>query len=289
MGVGIRAATRRDAGACGRVIYEAFKGIAEHHGFPPDFRSVQAATRVASFFIDHSATFAVVAEIDAQVVGTSFLDERDAIRGVGGVAVNPPMQGHGIGRRLMGAVLERARGSVGVRLVQDAFSTASMSLYASLGFEVKEPLASMRGTPKSRPAAGAQVRPLTDEDLGACAALCQRVHGFTRTNELKDALAAPAVCSPFAALRAGRIVAYTYTVFQNLAHGVAQTEADMRALILGIGAATLEPFSLFVPTRQASFFRWCLREGLRVVKPATLMAIGAYQEPRGIYFPSGLY
>jgi hypothetical protein len=42
----------------------------------------------------------------------------------------------------------RERGAVGVRLVQDSFNTASLSLYASLGFEVKEPLALIEGMPK---------------------------------------------------------------------------------------------------------------------------------------------
>jgi hypothetical protein len=63
----------------------------------------------------------------------------------------------------------------------------------------------------------------------------------------------------------------------------------MKALILGVGALSLQPLSFLLPTRQAGFFRWCLREGLRVVKPVTLMVMGEYQEPKGCYFPSGFY
>jgi hypothetical protein len=44
-----------------------------------------------------------------------------------------------------------------------------------------------------------------------------------------------------------------------------------------------------VPIRQASLFRWCLDQRMRVVKPLTLMAIGAYREPMGAFFPSVLY
>ncbi len=289
MNVKIRHASSADATAGGRIIYNAFKGIADRHGFPPGFHSVEAAIRVVSFFINHPSIFSVVAERDGQVVGTSFLDERGAIRGVGGVAVDPPLQGQGIGRRLMEAMLERARGSAGIRLVQDAFNTLSLSLYASLGFEVREPLVSIMGKPKSQPPLGVPVRPLTRADLEECAALCERVQGFERTNELTDALDAPNVCSPFVALREGRIVAYTYVFLQNPQHGVAETEEDMQALILRIGAMSAEPFFFLLPIRQASFFRWCLREGLRVIKPQMLMAIGAYQEPRGCYFPSGFY
>jgi hypothetical protein len=50
-----------------------------------------------------------------------------------------------------------------------------------------------------------------------------------------------------------------------------------------------DPLSFLLPTPQASFFRWCLSEGLRAVKPMTLMAMGSYQEPEGCYFPSVLY
>ncbi|MDQ6700513.1 MAG: hypothetical protein M3Z36_10055 [Acidobacteriota bacterium] len=60
----------------------------------------------------------------------------------------------------MQAVIEGGRGGSGICLVQDAFNTRSMSLYASLGFEVKEPLVMMQGTPKSGAVAGREVRPM---------------------------------------------------------------------------------------------------------------------------------
>ena len=64
MDVGIRPATTADIEACGRIIYEAFKGIAEEHRFPPDFPSVEAAAQLASLFINHPAIFGVVAVWD---------------------------------------------------------------------------------------------------------------------------------------------------------------------------------------------------------------------------------
>jgi hypothetical protein len=70
---------------------------------------------------------------------------------------------------------------------------------------------------------------------------------------------------------------------------VAETEQDMRALIAGAASMSSEPVSFLLPTRQASFFRWCLGEGMRIVKPMTLMTMGNYQEPRGYHFPSVLY
>ena len=63
----------------------------------------------------------------------------------------------------------------------------------------------------------------------------------------------------------------------------------MRALILGALAAGEQPASFLLPTRQAGLLRWCLAEGLRVIKPMTHMAIGEYPEPRGSWIPSVLY
>jgi predicted N-acetyltransferase YhbS len=287
MDLEIRPATPADIDACGCIIYKAFKGIAEEHRFPPDFPTVEAATQLASLFINHPAIFGVVAESDGHVVGSNFLDERNPIRGLGPITVDPGSQARGIGRRLMQAVLERGRAAVGIRLLQDAFNTRSIALYGSLGFDVKEPILLMSGTPRSRPPSDVEVRPLGSEDLAACSALCTRVHGFERTDELSDALK---LFSPVVALRRGRVTAYASTgTFWPLNHGVAETEADMRALMLGAAGLTSEPLAFLLPVRQADFFRWCLAEGLRVVKPMTLMTSGQYRDPAGCYFVSVLY
>ena len=174
-----------------------------------------------------------------------------------------------------------------MRLVQEAFNTHAMGLYAALGFEVKEPLARVVGRPRSVPPAGVEIRPLRAGDLEACAGICRRVHGITRTGDLQDALAH---FRTVAVVRDGRLVAYTYEVFRGtLAWGVAEREADMHALLTGAARALDLPLAFLLPTRQASFFRWCLDEGVRVEKPLTLMAMGQYQEPRGCWFPSGFY
>lgn len=287
MTITIRPIANTDTEACGRIIYEAFKRFHDRHQFPRDFQTLEDAVQLTGLFVDHPAIFGVVAQIDGRVVGSNFLDERNLIRGVGPITVAPDVQERGVGRQLMEAVIEREREPAGIRLVQDAFNMCSLSLYASLEFEVKEPLALVQGKPKGKTPAGVEVRLLRSEDLGECASLCIRVHGFDRANELRDARE---LFSPVVALREGRITAYASAPFYwKLNHGVAETEEDMRALIMGAGTVIKEPLAMLVPVRQASFFRWCLREGLRVLKPMTLMAIGMYQEPNGCYFPSVLY
>jgi predicted N-acetyltransferase YhbS len=287
MSVIIRPAVPEDAEACGRIMYDAFKGIADAHNFPPDFPSVEAAMQLATLFIARPSVFGVVAERGGQVVGSNFMAEGDPIRAIGPITVDPAFQGSRVGRRLMEAALDRAQGAAGVRLVQDAFNIRSFALYASLGFDAMEPLLLMRGTPRSGPAPGFAVRPLVADDIGTCARLCTAVHGVERTAELRDALQ---VFKAFVVKRDGRVTGYlTAPTLWVVNHGVAETEVDMQALILGAAAASAEPVSFLLPVRQADLFRWCLEEGLRVVKPMTLIALGTYQKPKGGWFPSVFY
>jgi hypothetical protein len=217
-------------------------------------------------------------------VGSNFLKEGDPVAALGPISVDPALQEGGVGRRLMEAVLERGERAHAVRLVQDAFNPTSMALYASLGFEVREPLVCMGGTPRGTPDVDVEVRALLKEDLDACAALCEKVHGITRTEELRLGIGR---LQPMVALRDGRVTAYASSlVFWPAAHGVAESERDLRGLIQGASASSGQPVGFLLPTRCASLFRWALAEGLRIVKPMTLMTRGPYQEPTGSYFPS---
>ncbi|MGH9718841.1 MAG: GNAT family N-acetyltransferase [Bryobacteraceae bacterium] len=290
MALTLRPPTSADIEPCGQIIYDAFREIALRHGFPPDFPALEMANGVAGMLIESSGVFGVVAERDGRVVGSNFLAESNAVRGVGPITVDPSVQGNGVGRRLMEAVIERGRGAPGVRLTQDAFNSRSLSLYASLGFEVKEPLVMIQGRPRSGPPpdAGVRVRPLEPADIEGCAALCRSVHGIDRSAELRHS---GPMAEPWVALRDGRVAAYATSLeFWPFAHGVAESEQDMKALMLGFAALRPAPLWFLLPTREASLFRWLLSEGLRVLKPVNLMAMGEYQEPqKGCWFPSVMY
>jgi GNAT superfamily N-acetyltransferase len=282
----IRPATREDARTCGRICFEAFRRVSTRAGFEPDFPTADYAIGIMRNLIDNPDIYAVVAELAGRIVGSNFLDERDEIRGIGPISVDPDAQGSGAGRLLMEAVLERSRAATGVRLLQDAHNPVSLSLYASLGFELREPVGLVSGRPASPPFEDVEVRPMTDSDLGRCAELCREVHGFGRLNGLRD-------CAPFApqvAVRGARITAYASSlVAWPVAHGVAEREEDLHALVLGAAPDATSALSFLVPMREGGLFRWCLGEGLRTVKTMNLMTIGAYQAPRGAWFPSVLY
>jgi GNAT superfamily N-acetyltransferase len=275
-----------DAEECARIVFEAFGAIHDYHRFQRDFPALEMAAGLMSVFVPHPMIWGVVAEVDGRIAGSNFLDERSPIRGVGPITVAPEGQNAGVGRKLMEAVIERGKDAPGIRLLQDAFNMRSLALYESLGFDVKEPVAVITGKPRSEPTSRAEVRPLAEEDLEGCETLCARVHGYDRTGELRDASHA---FTPFVARREGTVVAYASAVsFWPMNHGVAEDEEDMKELLLGAAAAIDEPLAFLVPLRSG-LFRWALEEGLRLVKPMNLMALGDYQEPRGSWFPSVLY
>jgi GNAT superfamily N-acetyltransferase len=272
-----------------RIVFEAFTGIAARHGFPSDFPTLESARQLVAAFTAHPSIWAVAAELDGRLVGSNFLDERGPICGVGPISVDPDAQAAGVGRRLMEAALERGGSAVGVRLLQDSFNAGSLALYASLGFEVAEPIALVAGVPSRAIVSGIDVRPLVEADLEACEQLCIAVHGVDRTAELLDALTSPGL-TPVAALRDGRVVAYATTLFDlGVAYAVAETEDDLFALIAGAVTPDGPPASFLLPLRQHALARRCLAAGLRIVKPMTYMVVGPYARPRGAWIPSVLY
>jgi hypothetical protein len=224
----------------------------------------------------------VVAEVDGRVVGSNVLDERSAIRGVGPITIDPSAQNLGVGRKLMQAAMDRSseRGAAGVRLVQAAFHNRSLSLYASLGFDIREPLACMQGRTIERTIPGCKVRPAKPGDEKSCNALSRRVHGFDRGVELAQAMEQG---TALVVERGGRVTGYaTHLAF--FGHSTAETNLDLQALI-----ASADSFvgpGILVPSRNSVLLRWCLRNGLRVVQPMTLMSAGLYNEPAGAWLPS---
>jgi hypothetical protein len=177
----------------------------------------------------------------------------------------------------------RERGAAGVRLVQAAFHNRSMSLYAKLGFEVREPLSTMQGPPMGLSIEGCAVRKASESDLSACKELCMGVHGFDRGTELANAINAGAAT---VVEHHGRITGYS-TGLAFFAHSVAESNLDLKALIAA--APEFGGPGILVPTRNSELYRWCLNHGLRVVTPMTLMTTGLYSHPTGAYLPSVLF
>ena len=281
----LRRATREDAGICGHICYEAFTAISKQHNFTPELPAAEAGVGLLGMLFSHPGFYCVVAESEGRIVGSNCLDERSAIPGVGPVTVAPDVQNRSIGRILMQAVIDRARERAfpGVRLLQAAYHNRSLSLYTKLGFDTREPMSVMQGSPLKQVVKGCAVRKATENDLNAANHVCEKVHGHSRSGELRDGIGQG---TALVVERHGRITGYA-SAFGYLGHAVGETNLDLQALI-----AAADDFGwpgIIVPTRNSELFRWCLESGLRVVHPMTLMTIGLYNEPNGAYLPSVLY
>jgi predicted N-acetyltransferase YhbS len=284
-GLTVRLATPEDSAVCGEICYRAFSKLNGAHNFPCDFPGPEASTGLLSRLFSTPGPYCVVAEIEGRIVGSNVLDERSIIAGIGPVSVDPDVQNVGVGRKLMQAVIDRAneRHAVGIRLVQAAFHNRSLSLYASLGFDVREPLSCIQGRPRERNVPGCEVRPAEAADLDACNLLSLQVHGFDRGAELAQGIRDK---TAVVVERAGRITGYA-SALAFYSHGTAETNLDLQALL-----ASAESFGgsgILLPSRNTALLRWCLANGLRVVQPMTLMSMGLYNQPAGAWFPSVLF
>ena len=283
--VSLRPGRPNDAGACGRICYEAFAAISSQHNFPCDLPSVDVATDLVTMLLSHSGFFSVVAEVGGEIVGSNFLDERSSVAGIGPITVDPKGQNRGIGRRLMQATLDRAteRGFPGVRLLQAAYHGRSLALYATLGFQPREAIACMQGPAIGISQVGYQVRRAGEADLEACNRVCTLVHGHHRSGEVLDAIK---LGTATVVEHENRVTGYA-TDLAFFAHAVGETNTDMMALI---GAApAFSGSGILVPLRNGAIFQWCLGHSLRVVQVMTLMTTRLYNEPAGAYLPSVLY
>ncbi|MET0659326.1 MAG: GNAT family N-acetyltransferase [Steroidobacteraceae bacterium] len=281
----LRPAHPSDAETCGRICFEAFRAIAQQHNFPPDFANSDMAVGLLSFLTSNPAIYSVVAELNGRVVGSNFLWENCVIASVGPITVDPSVQNSSVGRSLMNDVLARAAEQrfPGVRLVQSAYHGRSLSLYTKLGFDAREPLSAMQGEPIGRDIPGYPVRQTQTADLEECNALCRRIHGIDRGQELLGAIQQG---TSMVVERNERITGYA-TLIGFFGHAVCESNEDLKALIAA--APSFAGPGFLLPTRNAELMRWCLNEGLRIVQPLTLMSTGLYNEPAGAFLPSILF
>jgi hypothetical protein len=286
-----------DADKVGKIIFEAFSAVADKHSFPPDFPSVNVARGLASSLLSNPRFYSIIAEDNTSnggenkdsIVGSNFLDERsNIVAGVGPLTIDPKYQNKGTGRQLMINVLERAKNKnfPAIRLLQASYHSRSLALYATLGFEVREPISNMQGKPIQEAIPGRSVRAATESDTESCNTICKTVHGHDRNGELQDSIKQG---SAKVVLHENKITGYTCGLtFFN--HSVGLTNDDLKALI---SSATNDDSyggpGILIPSRNTQLFRWCLNNGLRLVQQLTLMTIGLYNEPAGSYMPSILY
>ncbi|MGD0390070.1 MAG: GNAT family N-acetyltransferase, partial [Tepidisphaeraceae bacterium] len=257
-----------------------FRGIHDRHRFPLDIPSMEVALMMTDMLVHRPDFYGVAALLDRKIAGSNFTQISDGVSGVGPITVDPACQARGVGRALMRHVVDWSLANHGpmVRLVQDGFNMASLSLYTSIGFTVVEPLALMAVCPADH--ADPTVRPLVSSDLPACDALCSGILKVSRRNELAFMIehGGKAGFIPHGRFKPERLVAYVIPGF--FGHGVAESADDLLTIVTQAARNVPPPaHKVFIPARNGELFRQALALKMRSIKLMSLMAIGPYEEP----------
>ena len=189
-GLEIRPAEPRDVERAGDVNFLAFYQAALSHGVPPVVTAPGESRRYIRYLLDFDPFGGVVAELDGDVVAVAWLHPRGAVATIGPLAVDPRVQGRGIGRRLLERLIEVAgKGVPQIRLVQESYNVVSLGLYLRAGFRVVAPLLDLQlpaGSPSVPPRlpAGVVVRPAAADDRARLVARDARAFGAPRAQSI---------------------------------------------------------------------------------------------------------
>lgn len=279
------------AAEVGQLVFEAFRDVAERHGFGWPFPSPEFAEGVVRLLAQTEGCESYLLVEDGKPVACNFGDERDEAVGVGPVAVAVDQQGHGYGRRVMEALLDRAdeAGVASVRLTQATYNVQSFALYHKLGFEVKELLANIRGRSPEGEETSDPVRDYTADDLDACDALHRDVLGIGRRNDIEYMAR---FVPPVVVERDGQIAGYlTRFPGENVVvmHGAARDERALRDLLIGTARVAPGDLHIGLPASQPETLRWAMANGFRMTEMGSYMVRGEYQRPMGAWIPSPFY
>ncbi len=283
MAAELRQATAADVPELGRILYEAFRDIAESHGFEPDFPNVEFATAVCGLLVAREDVYSAATYEGDRPRASTHVNYWGDVAGIGPVSVDLDAQGGGHGKLMMLNAIEHSTqaGYAMIRLMQDSFNMRSLALYTAVGFDVREPCAEMDLV------AGGVTDPAfrvaTPADYIHMDELCRSVYGVSRFGEY-DAMASSAI--PIYVLDRGGILAYK--IATGFGHGVARSDADMVALLGSVGAyATGE--HAYVPVRNANLYRAMLAAGHRNRKIMNMMSYGPYEDPSGTFVASAMF
>jgi predicted N-acetyltransferase YhbS len=263
-----------------RIIFEAFAGISQRHGFPSDIPTRDVGMFLAGMAVGRADFYGVTAMLDGKIVGSNFTQISDTVSGLGPITVDPACPARGVGRALMRHVVDWSLKNHGpmVRLMQDSFNMTSLSLYTAIGFNVVEPVVLMEAKGAER--ADDSVRALTAAHLPACEALCKRIYKVSRRNEVAFLIehGAQSGFVPHGRFKGGKLAAYAIPGL--LGHGVAESTDDLLVTIAQAVRSLPPPaHQVFIPTRNGPLLREALKRQMRSIKPMSLMALGPYEQP----------
>ena len=269
----------------GRILFEAFKELAHRHNFSLVYSDLASAQSLVDSTVDLDFAYPIAAFHDGAPVGYSCMWLGSEVSGIGPVGVDPLAQGQGAAKAMISHFIDycEQQGIEMIRLTQHAYNPVSLSLYASLGFDVRESFMELTALPSEDPEGA--VREFKESDYPAIKELSTRLYKVDRSAELSELF--DLGCKAIVRDRSGSITGYIVSGMGG--HGMAETDDDALALM---GESVLrfpENNEFNCPLSLGDFYRKALKVGCRAVEVHTLMTYGRYERPDGIWMPSSNY
>ena len=131
----IRNMTKEDIDRVGEIIYDGFSALAKRYGYTSNVDSAEEGKRLAWAMFHHGPCERLVAEVENRVVGSTCLNLRGDLAGLGPTVVDPSSQDKTVGVALARAVLKKAEPLGGTRTIVEAFNPAAFTpCYFTLDF-----------------------------------------------------------------------------------------------------------------------------------------------------------
>jgi GNAT superfamily N-acetyltransferase len=284
----IRALEERDADRAGDVDFLAFYDVALRHAQPAVVRTPADARGYVRHLLAFDPLGGLVAEVAGEIVGMAWVHPRGPVATIGPLAVEPTMQGRGIGRALLARCIELAGPRVPqLRLVQESYNPTSLGLYLRTGFRVVAPLVELELAPG--PSVGA-VTP-----TGARLRVAEAGDRTRLVERDGRAFGAPRPQNVDLHLRRGHgVVAERGTAFVGYAFGIglgpvaylgsaSAEDADLMLEMLASLASTLRgdatPVRTLVPSSDRRLVDSLLGIGFRVLRACHYMVRGGGTAP----------
>lgn len=219
----------------------------------------------------------ILAEENDRIIGCAFWwDYGDTFATCGGIIVSPSMQGRGLGRALMGRLLEAA----GQRAVLLSATEAGLRLYQSFGFEIigtaHQYRAQIPGTPDhSEIESDKAVRDARADDLPEMVRIDRQAVGVKRRRLIEEfnRLGSAAVIERDGVIQ-GFAMCRPFGRGYAVGPVIARTEGDARLLIGHFIKANAANILRVDVTGDSTLGDWLTAQGLPEVDVETLMVRG---------------
>lgn len=306
-GITVRRLTPEDIPTAAKICHEAFNTWTASVGLPPEYPPPEIANvpeeLLKQGLQDGFEGFVAVDE-KGTILGSSLVEVRDHIAGIGPLSVSTDAASKGIGKMLMQAAMQAAQnnGKEIVRLHQISSNRKSFSLYLACGFDPLVTCNHYEGVCTASAPEGFSFHGLAEKYVDACDELHERVYGYPRHNDITAKAKRQKVSHPApggVVLDAGgNVVAYSTGCFLS-GHSVAATFEAFQVLTVGMskiieearsGGAPLPPCTFHVPHTYPEVLRWLARNGFMLLRQVVQMGYGPHVAPKnGYYMPAIQY